>query len=162
MRLSGPIWDTPSGKQIATPGFKKMIGYAVADGAEIWRVDGMPSACCTTPVTGDGKLFFAGWSPGDPSDKEFKFPQFDDLLKEGDTNKDGKLTKAEWVVNNNPNEEKSFNARDLNHDGVVTRDEALAYGRNKGVAKKLMDAADTNRDGWLSPEELQAFHGSMM
>ena len=79
-----------------------------------------------------------------------------------DTNKDGKLTKDEWVVNNNPNEEKSFRARDLNHDGVVTRDEALAYGRNKGVAKKLMDAADTNRDGWLSPEELQAFHGSMM
>ena len=80
-----------------------------------------------------------------------------------DTNKDGKLTKAEWVVNNNPNEEKSFNARDLNKDGVVTRDEALAYGRNKGVAKKLMDDGfNMNRDGWLSPEELQAFHGSMM
>ena len=39
------IWETPGGKQIATPGFKKMIGYNLADGAEVWHVDGMPSAC---------------------------------------------------------------------------------------------------------------------
>ena len=80
-----------------------------------------------------------------------------------DTNKDGKMTRepSGWLTII-PNEEKSFRARDLNKDGVVTRDEALAYGRNKGVAKKLMNAADTNRDGWLSPEEIQAFHGSMM
>ena len=71
------IWETPSGKQIATPGFKKMIGYNLANGDEVWHVDGMPSACCTTPVTADGKLFFAGWSPGDPADKDFKLPTFD-------------------------------------------------------------------------------------
>ena len=37
--------------------------------------------CCTTPVAADGNLFFAGWSPGDPDDKDFQMPTFDAILK---------------------------------------------------------------------------------
>ncbi len=52
-----------------------------------------PAACCTTPVISDGNLFFAGWSPGDPEDKEFQFPKFDQFIKDMDADKDGKLSK---------------------------------------------------------------------
>jgi outer membrane protein assembly factor BamB len=139
------IWDTPNGKQIATPGFKKMIGYNLANGEEVWHVDGMPSACCTTPVTGDGKLFFAGWSPGDPSDKDFKFPKFEDLLKEGDTNKDGILSKEESLKTSLKD---FFDIQDANHDGKLTSEEwdrLLKFGaasRNSAFAMKAGGTGD--------------------
>jgi outer membrane protein assembly factor BamB len=70
-------------------------------------------------VTGDGNLFFAGWSPGGPDDTDFKMPTFDDILKD-DTDGDGALSKAEA--------EKTgfkdlFDNQDSNKDGKLTRDE---------------------------------------
>lgn len=133
------IWDTPSGKQIAVPGFKKMIGYNLADGAEVWHVDGMPAACCTSPVTADGKLFFAGWSPGDPADKDFKMPTMDDILKQGDTDHDGVLSKEESLKT--PYKD-FFDIWDANKDGKLTRDEwnllekFSAASRNSAFALK--------------------------
>ena len=126
------VWDTPDGKQIVTPGFGRMIGYDLKTGDEKWHVEGMPSACCTTPVTADGELFFAGWSPGDPSEKpEFQMPTFDDMLKEGDADKDGVLSKEEaqkTSING------FFDSSDMNKDGKYTRDESDAL-------KKFMEAS---------------------
>jgi len=133
------VWDTPSGKQIATAGFRKMIGYNLANGEEVWHVNGMPSACCTTPVTADGKLFFAGWSPGDPSDKDFKMPSFDSILKEGDTDKDGILSKEESLKTQMKG---FFDVQDANKDGKLTREEwdqllkFSAESRNSAFALK--------------------------
>jgi outer membrane protein assembly factor BamB len=114
------IWHTSEGKQIATPGFKRMIGYDLASGNEVWHVEGMPSAACTTPVTADGKLFFAGWSPGDPGEKDFQLPQFDAILKGGDTDKDGVLTKEESLKTQMKD---FFDMQDANKDGKLTRQE---------------------------------------
>jgi outer membrane protein assembly factor BamB len=114
------IWDTPAGKQIVAPGYGRMIGYDLETGQENWSVTGMPSACCASPVVVDGTLFFAAWSPGDDSDKDFKMPSFDDLLKQGDANRDGSISREE--------SEKTFlkgffNNNDTNHDGMLTREE---------------------------------------
>jgi len=40
---------------------------------------------CASPVNGNGLLYFAGWSPGGPDDKDFQVPSFDSQLKEFDT-----------------------------------------------------------------------------
>ena len=93
------MWTTASGTQIVAAGYGKMIGYNLKNGDEAWFVDGMPASCCTTPVAADGNLFFAGWSPGDPDDKDFKMPTFDDILKMGDTDHDGVLSKEEVAKN---------------------------------------------------------------
>src|SRR5262245_9148417 len=115
------IWETPNGKQIVAPGFGKMIGYNLQSGDEQWHVDGMPSACCTTPVTSGGNLFFAGWSPGDSQDKDFKMPTFDELFKENpDTDGDGALSKAEAQ---NGQFKNFFDNQDQNKDGKLTREE---------------------------------------
>ncbi len=77
-----------------------------------------------------------------------------------DKNKDGKLTKAEWMVTKDAAQAEAFRVRDANADGVVTMDEALAYGRKKGMAKELMKKADKNKDGKLSAEEIKAYYAS--
>ena len=87
------VWDTPAGKQVVAAGHGRMIAYDLKTGDEKWSVGGMPSGCCSSPVAADGTLFFAGWSPGGPDDKENQMPPFDGLLKDGDADKDGALSR---------------------------------------------------------------------
>jgi hypothetical protein len=86
-----------------------------------------------------GTLLFAGWSPGGPVDKETPMPSFDELLKQGDANKDGVLTKdeAEKV-----GFKDFFDNFDTNGDGKLTRGEwdailkFIAEGKNVAFAVK--------------------------
>jgi outer membrane protein assembly factor BamB len=146
------IWETSSGKQIVAAGFQKMIGYDLGSGDERWHVDGMPSSCCTSPVTADGKLFFAGYSPGDPAEKDFKLPAFDDVLKQGDANHDEILTE--------PESEKTavkgfFSMQDLNKDGKITRGEweqlvkFMSASRSSAFALRPGGTGDVTNTGVL-------------
>jgi hypothetical protein len=83
-------------------------------------------------------LFFAGWSPGGPDDKEMQMPTYDSLLKDFDADKDGALSREEG--------EKPFqgffDTQDANKDGKVTRDEwdailkFISEGKNSAFALK--------------------------
>ena len=138
------VWDTPACKQIVAAGHGRMIGYDLETGDEKWSVAGMPSGCCTSPVTLDSRLFFAGWSPGAPDDKDFQMPTFDQQLKNLDTNHDGALSREEA--------EKAFqgffDSQDTNGDGKVTRDEYdaiikfMSEGRNSAFAVKAGGTGD--------------------
>lgn len=77
-----------------------------------------------------------------------------------DANHDKTLTKSEWTTGSDEGQEKLFHLRDKNGDGVVTMEEALAYGRKKGIANSVMAQADQNHDGQLSHAEVKAFYGS--
>jgi outer membrane protein assembly factor BamB len=115
------IWDTPAGKQVVVAGGLRLKGYSLKNGTEVWTVTGLPSYPCTTPVVAGGRLVYAGWSYGGAADFKSMMPSFDDLLKKAgeerlgyltragsgktelkghfddlDTNKDGKITRAEW------------------------------------------------------------------
>jgi len=141
------VWDTPTGKQIVAPGFGRMIAYDLHTGDEKWHVEGMPSSSCTTPVTADGNLFYAGWSPGDPEEKGFKMPAFDEVLKQNnaDTDGDGAISKQE--------SEKTmfkdfFDNQDNNKDGKLTREEwdtmlkFIAATKNSAFALKPGGSGD--------------------
>src|SRR5262249_42419041 len=65
------LWDTPAGKQVVAPGHGRLIAYDLQTGEEKWSVAGMPAGCCSSPVAANGVVFFAGWSPGDATDKDF-------------------------------------------------------------------------------------------
>jgi len=139
------VWETPAGKQVVAAGYGRMIGYDLATGEEKWSVAGMPSASCASPTVADGTLFFAGWSPGDAADPEFKMPTFDDLLKQGDTDGDGAISKAESVktfLNG------FFDNNDTNKDGKLTRDEwdaankYMSASKNSAFALKAGGAGD--------------------
>lgn len=82
------------------------------------------------------------------------------VFDERDTNKDGKITKAEWNPQMDAADAREFAARDTNKDGVVTREEAIAYARSQGVYAQATRAADTNKDGVVSREEAVAYYAS--
>jgi outer membrane protein assembly factor BamB len=141
------VWATPAGKQVVAAAPGRMTGYDLRTGAERWWVTAMPSGCVTTPVTADGLLLFAGWSPGGPDDKENQAPPFDALLKDLDANKDGALSRAEAAKSF----EGFFDNLDTNKDGTVTRAEydemlkAMAEGVNSAFAVKAGGAGDVTR-----------------
>jgi outer membrane protein assembly factor BamB len=114
------LWDTPAGKQVVVAGHGRMIGYDLKTGQENWFVAGMPTGPCASPMVSGGTLFFAGFSPGGPEDKENQMPSFDALLKEADVDKDGALSKAEAQKTFLKD---SFDTLDFNKDGKITRDE---------------------------------------
>jgi len=143
------VWESQAGKQVVAPGVGQMIGYDLKTGDEKWFVEGMPSACCTSPVTADGDLFFAGWSPGDPEEKEFQMPTFDELLNQdnADADGDGTLSKAE---SQKTMLKDFFDSNDTNKDGKVTRDEwdeilkFMASTKNSAFALKPGGTGDVS------------------
>jgi outer membrane protein assembly factor BamB len=139
------VWDTPEGKQVVTAGHGRMIAYDLKTGAEKWSVASMPSGCCASPVIADGLAIFAGWSPGGPDDKENQLPTFDAMLKLGDADKDGALSREEAAKT--PMKDM-FDALDANKDGKISRDEwgiivkFMADGKNSAYAVKPGGAGD--------------------
>jgi len=131
------VWETPAGKQVVVAGQGRMIGYDLETGRENWFVPGMPTGPCASPVVAHGTLFFAGWSPGGPDDKENQMPSFDALLKAGDAVKDGALSKAQAKKTRIGD---SFDMLDFNKDGKITRDEwdrllkVISEGRSSAFA----------------------------
>jgi hypothetical protein len=76
------------------------------------------------------------------------------------TNHDGKLTWDEWNVPGSGRSKANFDAADTNKDGSLSLDEALAYGRKRGVFKEEFQEADTNHDGYVTREEAKAYYAS--
>lgn len=64
-----------------------------------------------------------------------------------DTNKDGRVSKKEYI----DAVIKSFNRLDKNRDGFLTKDELKAIDKND--AKKFIKEEDINKDGKISKEE---------
>jgi outer membrane protein assembly factor BamB len=148
------VWSTPAGKQVAAPGAMRMIGYDLKSGEEKWHVEGMPSASCASPVTADGILYFAAWSPGASDDKEFQMPNYDQLLKGegGDADGDGVVSREEAQKGQLKD---FFDNQDANHDGKLTREEwqtmldFLAAGKNSAFALKPGGSGDVTKTHML-------------
>jgi outer membrane protein assembly factor BamB len=117
------VWKTDAGTQIVAPGYGRMIAYDLKSGEEVWSIEGMPSSGCTTPVVFDDLLLYAGWSPGDASEKGgFKMPTFDELLStdKADADGNGELSKAESQTTMFKD---FFDSNDPNKDGRIVREE---------------------------------------
>lgn len=76
------------------------------------------------------------------------------------TTQDGKLTASQWVVPGDKEGNRVFRGADSNRDGVVTLDEAKAYGKKIGVGKTFFQEADTNGNGCVDRAEARAYYAS--
>src|SRR5262245_28043899 len=131
---SSMVWKHDGVEELVMSGSLKLKSYDLKTGAERWSLGGMPSFTCTTPVTGDGLLFFAGWAPGKG---DSPVPSFEQMAENLDKNKDGAITPDE--VKGTPME-SFFRAQDLNGDGKITAEDIegmkkmMASGENVLVA----------------------------
>jgi outer membrane protein assembly factor BamB len=108
------LWKNDGVDEIVMPGSVRLKGYALNTGKERWVVDGMVGFACTTPVVGDGLLFFAGWSPGK---SDSPWPSWEQFLAKNDKNHDGELTLDEFE----PSDRDFARGMDRDHDGKITK-----------------------------------------
>ena len=131
---SAMVWKHDGIEEVVMSGSLKMKAYDVKTGKERWSLKGMPSFTCTTPVAGDGLLFFAGWAPGKG---DSPMPSFEQMAASMDKNKDNAIT-ADEVKGTQL--EPFFRAQDVNGDGKLTQEDTdamknmMAKGENVLVA----------------------------
>src|SRR6185436_8416091 len=129
-------------------GSLKLKGYDPKTGAERWSLKGMPSFTCTTPVVGDGVLFFAGWAPGKG---DSPMPSFEQTAANFDKNKDGAITPDE--VKGTPLE-SFFRAQDLNGDGKITHEDIEGMKAMMTQGENLLVAVRPGGKGELGERDI--------
>src|SRR5581483_6040944 len=129
------FWQNNDTAEVVVPGPLKLKGYSLKTGKEDWRVEGTTAFVCTTPVVGDGLLFFAAWSDGKADDP---WPTWDKFLEEHYKNKDGVVTLDEF----DDASRDYYRGLDINRDGKIDKTDwdqlmsALAKGENLLIAVK--------------------------
>ncbi len=142
------FWKNDGADEIVMSGSFKLKGYDLKTGAEQWSLAGMPSFTCTTPVLGEGRLYFAGWAPGkEPG----SFPSWDDLAKDVDANHDGVITADEASAAHFGG---FFRALDANGDGKLTREDLDLMKANMAKGENVMVAVKPGGHGELSAEKV--------
>src|SRR5258708_24961478 len=61
-------WKNDDVEEVVVPGSLRLKGYALKTGKEDWMVEGVPAFACTTPVAGEGLLYFGAWTDGKADD----------------------------------------------------------------------------------------------
>jgi outer membrane protein assembly factor BamB len=129
------LWKNDDIEEVIVPGSLRLKGYALKTGKEDWLVEGVTAYACTTPVVGDGMLFFAAWSDGKA---DAPLPPWNKFLEQYDKNKDGVITLDEF----DDASRDYFRGFDVNRDGKIDKTDwdqiqaALAKSDNVLVAVK--------------------------
>jgi outer membrane protein assembly factor BamB len=110
------IWHNDRVDQVVTPGSVRLHGYELKTGKELWKLESVTAFACTTPVVGDGLLFYAGWSPGKA---DSPWPNWPSFLEKNDKNKDGDISFDEF----DPGMREFARGMDSNRDGKVTKED---------------------------------------
>lgn len=107
------VWTHEGITEIVMSGALSMRAYDPTTGAERWIVRGLPSYTCTTPVIGDGLLFFAGWSPGKA---DSPWPSWESVVEKQDKNGDGWISVSEFGDG-----EAWFKVQDIDSNGRLEK-----------------------------------------
>jgi len=132
------LWSHGGQEELITVGNGRLVAYSPRDGVERWQSGGLTFAPITVAVTGAGLLFASTSGTGSPIDSAPR-PQWEALIRDYDSNKDGKLAIAEvpedagFILRKEVSKESPGNfwllrdflsrATDRDHDGVITKEE---------------------------------------
>lgn len=127
------IWNDAGVDEIVTPGSLVIKGYDLKTGVERWFIGGLNGFACTTPVVGDGWLFYGGWSPGG---SDSPMPTWDNFAERYDANKDGDVALDEL-----PAAARDYmRGFDVDHDGKITKADFAKMGERLGKAQNQLIA----------------------
>lgn len=112
------VYRTPGGSaEVLVPGSGQLTAYSVETGEAVWWVHGLTWQLKPTPVMADGVIYVLGWAGGADTGQQENIPNFADVLKQFDGNKDGKLAKEEMA--SDPKLSAAFTEGDLDRDGFL-------------------------------------------
>ena len=137
------LWKNNSVEEVVMPGSVRIKGYDLKNGKERWVVDGVAAFACTTPVTGDGKLFFAAWSPGKA---DSPWESWEKFLEKNDKNGDGEvnLNELEGVSRD------FMRGLDRDRNGKVTLEDWKVIEAIGAKAENLLVAIEPGGQGDIS------------
>ncbi|HWW00090.1 MAG TPA: PQQ-binding-like beta-propeller repeat protein [Candidatus Acidoferrum sp.] len=137
------LWRNNGVEEVITPGSLRLKGYALKTGLEDWMVQGTTAFACTTPVVGDGLLFFAAWCDGKA---DAPWPTWEKFLEEHDRNKDGVVTLDEFDAVSRD----FWRGLDLNRDGKIDKAEWDEIQANIAKGENVLVAVNPGGRGDIS------------
>jgi outer membrane protein assembly factor BamB len=140
---SPAYWRNGDEEQIVLAGTARLKGYALQTGAERWVVDGVTGMVCTTPVVGDGLLYFAAWSPGQADSPRLPWEEF---VKRNDKNGDGVVHLEELDANRRD----YMRGMDRTRDGKFTSEDWELLKKGDARADNLLLALKPGGRGDIS------------
>ncbi len=126
------LWHNGSVDEIVLPGAVRLKAYNLATGAERWTIEGISSFVCTTPVVGDGQLYFAAWSPG-KADSSFP-TDWAAFVKQFDKNGDGRVFLSEF----DPVTRDFIRGLDVDRDGELTEKDLNTIKATSAKAENVL------------------------
>ncbi len=120
--------------QVLIAGSYSLMSYAVATGEPIWWVNSLTWQLKPTPVIHDDTVYVLGWAGGSDEGAQENVPDFAEVLKTRDTDKDKKLTKEEIA---DPRLTKDWAAMDLDRTGFVEERDWKMYQRRRKVVNAV-------------------------
>lgn len=139
------LWKNAGTDEVIMSGSLKLKAYDLKTGKERWSLGGLPSFTCTTPVVGDGMLFFAGWAPGKEANT---MPTWASMVQ-FDKNKDGAITPDELK---GTEMESFFRSLDVNHDGKITKEDLDSLAAMMAKGENVLLAVKPGGKGELSED----------
>ena len=130
--------------ELIVPGSYQITSYAISTGEPIWRVGGLTYQVKSVPALSGDRLYFNGWAPGGEPSERLELPDFPQMLKDYDTDRDGKLGKDEVPKNWHP---ATWSMQDLDKDGLLDAKDWQYYrlrrtSSNAAMAVKLGGRGD--------------------
>jgi outer membrane protein assembly factor BamB len=131
-----PVLYQPANEptQVLIAGSYSLVAYAVETGEPIWWVNSLTWQLKPTPVIHGDTVYVLGWAGGSDEGAQENVPDFPEILKTRDTNKDGKLTKEEIA---DARLTKDWAAMDLDRTGFVEERDWKMYQRRKKVVNAV-------------------------
>jgi outer membrane protein assembly factor BamB len=137
------LWENNGVNEVVTPGSLRIKGYSLATGVEDWVIPGTASFACTTPVVGDGVLFFAAWSHGKA---DSPWPPWEKFLEAYDKDKEGFINLSKF----DPVTRAYMRGLDLNRDGKIDKTEWDAIQANAAKGNNVLIAVKQGGHGDIS------------
>jgi outer membrane protein assembly factor BamB len=130
---SAPLLRRGKGSaEVVVHGERGVKAFDLASGKDRWSLGGLFGAAIPTPIESEGLLFIVSQFPGGDRDDRLKLPDFNELLKKYDKDKDGYLSRDEVkgiILYSRDGVTKEgdiklidfFSALDVNRDGKISR-----------------------------------------
>jgi outer membrane protein assembly factor BamB len=132
----GVIRDASGRSLILAPSSFRMDAYSAETGESVWFLHGLASEMKSLPIVDGETIYINGYNtPENDPGKQVAIAPFEDVLKQNDANKDGKISKEEAP---DQRTKTLFKFLDLNNDGLLDADEWKTYAAAMGAENSLM------------------------